>query len=186
MKKKICVFAGSSSGGSEEYSKNAIEVGKLIAELNLDLVYGGGDKGIMGAVSKSASYNGAKTIGVVPQFLIEMDKSTFKDLKDINSTLEITENMHQRKFLMYKKSNAFLVLPGGIGTLDECFEVLTWMQLGLIKNKPLGIINLDGYWDLLIQLIKNIVDKSFMNKNNLLNFQELKDMVSVRNFFSKV
>ena len=94
--------------------------------------------------------------------------------------------MHDRKQLMYNKSEAFLVLPGGIGTLDECFEVLTWCQLNLIKNKSIGIINFNGYWNPLIVLIKNIINQGFMSSKNLNYFEEIKDIELLKKFLNNI
>ena len=94
--------------------------------------------------------------------------------------------MHKRKQLMYSKSDAFLILPGGIGTLDECFEVLTWCQLNIIKNKNVGIINFSGYWDPLIKLIHNIINEQFMKIENLNYFEEIKNIQSLRKFLKSI
>ena len=186
MKKKICIFGGSSSGIKKEHKKLAIKIGKIIAENNFDIVFGGGENGIMGAIAKSSITFGAKTIGIIPEHLIKDELINTNFPNQTNTELIITKTMHKRKQLMYSKSDAFLILPGGIGTLDECFEVLTWCQLNIIKNKNVGIINFSGYWDPLIKLIHNIINEQFMKIENLNYFEEIKNIQSLRKFLKSI
>ena len=186
MKKNICVFGGSVSGKEKANKDLANLVGQTIAENNFDLVFGGGENGMMGLVASSSIRYGAKTIGIIPDFFIKEDNINTKFPNKFNTKLIITKTMHDRKRLMYNKSDAFLVLPGGIGTLDECFEVLTWCQLNLIKNKNIGILNFSGYWDPLIALIKNIINEGFMSPQNLNNFEEIKDMKLLKKFLNNI
>ena len=162
MRKKICVFGGSKSGKNSENIKSAKIVGQIIAENNFDIVFGGGENGIMGSVSETAIKYGSKTTGIIPNFLIKKDIQETKHSNKYNTNLIITENMHQRKQMMYEKSDAFLILPGGVGTLDECFEVLTWCQLNQIVNKKIGIINFNNFWDPLISLINHLIKEEYM------------------------
>ena len=185
MKKKICIFAGSSSGKNSSYEELAKLVGKIIAKDNFDIVFGGGEKGIMGSVASSAINYGAKTIGIIPDFFIQED-SINKLSNKFNTELIITKTMHERKQLMYNKSDAFLILPGGIGTLDECFEALTWCQLNLIKGKKIGILNFSGYWDPLITLINNVISEGFMSQKNLNYFEEIKDIKLLKKFLNNI
>ena len=186
MKKKICVFGGSKSGKNIENIKSAITVGQIIAENNFDIVFGGGENGIMGSVSETAIKYGSKTTGIIPNFLIKKDIQKTEHSKKYNTNLIITKNMHQRKQMMYEKSNAFLILPGGIGTLDECFEVLTWCQLGEIVNKKVGIINFNNFWDPLISLINHLIREKYMETRNLNYFEELKNTNSLKIFLKDI
>ena len=186
MKKKICVFGGSKSGKNNENIKSAKSVGQIIAENNFDIVFGGGENGIMGSVSETAIKYGSKTTGIIPKFLIRKDLKETKHLKKYNTNLIITNNMHQRKQMMYEKSDAFLILPGGIGTLDECFEVLTWCQLSQIVNKKIGIINFNNFWDPLIFLINHLHSEEYLEKYNLNYFEELKNIHSLKIFLKNI
>ena len=184
MRKKICVFGGSKSGKNSENIINAQIIGQIIAENKFDIVFGGGENGIMGSVSETAIKYGSKTTGIIPNFLIKKDIQKTKHSNKYNTNLIITENMHQRKQKMYEKSDAFLILPGGVGTLDECFEVLTWCQLSQIVNKKIGIINFNNFWDPLISLIKHLIKEEYMESYNLNYFEELRNINSL-NFFLK-
>ena len=186
MKKSICVFGGSVSGKNIENEKAAKIIGKIIAENNLNIIFGGGENGIMGAVALSGIQNGAKTTGIIPSFLLKKDLLSTTHSKIFNTKLIKTKTMHQRKKLMYNKSDGFLVLPGGIGTLDECFEVLTWCQLNQIKNKNVGVINFKGYWDPLINLINHIIKEEYMKPNNLNYFEEIKDVNTLKIFLKNI
>ena len=186
MKKNICVFGGSVSGKNIENQKTAKIIGKIIAENNFNIVFGGGENGIMGAVAQSGIENGAKTTGIIPNFLLKKDILDSAHSKIFNSKLIKTKTMHQRKKMMYDSSHGFLVLPGGIGTLDECFEVLTWCQLNQIKNKNVGIINFEGYWDPLINLIEHIIKEEYMSPNNLNYYEEIKNITSLKNFLKNI
>ena len=186
MKKNICVFGGSVSGKNIENEKTAKIIGKIIAENNFNIIFGGGENGIMGAVSSSGIQNGAKTTGIIPNFLLRKDLLGPSHSKVFNTKLIMTDTMHQRKKLMYDNSEGFLVLPGGIGTLDEFFEVLTWCQLNQIKNKKVGIVNLKGYWNPLINLIKHIIKEGFMDKKNLHFFEEINNIKALKVFLKNI
>ena len=186
MKKKICVFGGSKSGKNKKYIKTAKTVGQIIAENSFDIVFGGGENGMMGSVSETAIKYGSKTTGIIPKFLINKDIQETKHSRKYNTNLIITKNMHHRKQMMYEKSDAFLILPGGIGTLDECFEVLTWCQLGQIVNKKVGIINFNNFWDPLISLINHLIKEKYMEIHNLTYFEELKNTNSLKVFLKDI
>ena len=186
MRKKICVFGGSKSGKNSENIINAQIIGQIIAENNFDIIFGGGENGIMGSVSETAIKYGSKTTGIIPNFLIKKDIQETKHSNKYNTNLIITENMHQRKQMMYEKSDAFLVLPGGVGTLDECFEVLTWCQLNQIVNKKVGIINFNNFWDPLISLINHLIKEKYMEKHNLNYFEELRNTNSLKIFLKDI
>lgn len=154
----ICVFCGARPGTNPAYIQAAKETGEMIARNGWRLVYGAGDVGIMGEVSRAASQNSAKTLGVIPDHLISHEKGN----RDLDQFI-VTENMHERKKVMYMNSDAIVVLPGGAGSLDEFFEVLTWRQLGL-HSKPIFLVDIEGYWAPLITLLEHIVDQGFADK----------------------
>ncbi|HRO45663.1 TIGR00730 family Rossman fold protein [Agriterribacter sp.] len=136
----VTVFCGSKQGANPQYEKDAAHLGKLIAEARLELIYGGGNKGMMSAVANAALQNGGNVTGVIPQILIEWEQQ-HTGLTE----LIVTDNIHQRKKLMYELCDAAIVLPGGYGTLDELFEMLTWNQLN-IHNKSIFMLNTAGYY----------------------------------------
>lgn len=159
--KSICVFCGSSSGKGVNHLTAAQKLGKILSEENITLVYGGGNVGIMGELANTVlQYNG-RVIGVIPEDLVAREAA----LKEVTE-LRIVKSMHERKAMMSELSEGFIAMSGGIGTLEEFFEAWTWAQLG-IHNKPIGILNVDGYYDRLIDFINNSVEQEFVNKNNL-------------------
>ena len=170
VKKNICVFCGASAGSSPDFRILAEKIGTLIGKNNFNLIYGAGSTGLMGACAKSAKNSGAKVFGVMPNFLAKIEKP----LKDIN--LKFTSNMRTRKAIMYKKASLFIVLPGGIGTLDECVEVLTLIQLKQIKEKKIIIFNYKNYWNFLIKLLEKMKKEKFMNDNFYSDLIELNDL----------
>ena len=155
----VCVFCGSRSGANIKYTEAAVELGHLIAKEGLTLVYGGGNIGLMGTIASSAQTAKCNILGVIPEHLMKNEVGKI-DLPN----LVVTANMHERKNLMYIKSDAFIVLPGGVGTLDEFFEILTWSQLKLHK-KPILLLNIDGYWTPLINLLNHQIELGFINKD---------------------
>ena len=157
--KALTVFCGSKSGNNPSFLSAAAALGNLLAQENIELVYGGGNKGLMGAVANGCLDQGGKVIGIMPKLLLEWE-AQHTGLTE----LIITENMHDRKKILYEKGDAGLVLPGGMGTLDELFEMLTWNNLK-IHNKKVFILNIDGYYDALIQLLENMDTNGFMYDN---------------------
>ncbi len=156
----IAVFCGSSVGDKPLYYNIAYALGEFLASQKIGLVYGAAKIGIMGAVAKGALDNAGKVIGVIPEFL------TDKEVVHTNlSELIVLDTMHQRKAKMNDLADAFIVLPGGFGTLEEFFEVLTWAQLGL-HSKPIGILNTNGYYDHISLMIQKMVDEGFLNIKN--------------------
>ncbi|MEL7012104.1 MAG: TIGR00730 family Rossman fold protein [Pseudomonadota bacterium] len=159
--RSICVFCGSRKGVLPAYEAAAIELGDQIAKRGWRLVYGAGDVGLMGAVANSAQAGGAETFGVIPEHLVRWEVG-----KTDLSRYVVTETMHERKKVMFMNCDAVVVLPGGAGSLDELFEVVTWRQLGL-HEKPVLLVNVDGYWDPLIALIHHVVDQGFADASLL-------------------
>ena len=169
----LCVFCGARLGHLAAYPTAATELGQLIAARGWRLVYGAGDVGLMGEVARAAQAAGAITLGVIPTHLLAMEVGK-RDL----STLIITENMHERKKVMFMNSDAIAVLPGGAGSLDEFFEVLTWAQIGL-HRKPIYLLNIEGYWSPLIALLDHIVAQGFAAPTLRDHFTVLPDVAAL-------
>ena len=163
----ICIFCGSSAGRNSAYRRAAVDLGQLLAEKSLNLVYGGGNIGLMGEIAQSVINNGGKAIGVIPQFLVEKEL-VYNKLTEVR----VVDTMHERKAIMAKLADAFLAMPGGFGTLEETVEVLTWAQLGL-HRKPIGLLNIEGYYDYLNDFFDHMVAEGFL-------MQEYKDMVLIK------
>ena len=171
--KKICVFAGSSSGNNKNYSTISRKLGNLIAEYDYHLFYGAAKIGLMGEVANGCLEKNGNVTGVIPEFLCQ------KEVKHTElSNIIITKTMHERKSIMYENASIFIALPGGIGTLEELMEVLTWKQLGQIKSKVL-IVNIDNYWDKLFKLFDDLVYSEFMKKFNLSNYVEVRSILDI-------
>lgn len=170
--KYLCVYCGSRTGTNPEFAEIAEQTGRTIARHNWGVVYGGGKIGMMGKVADAALDEGGAVVGVIPTMLkkAEVVHTRLTDLHE-------TQDMHTRKALMESLSDAFLVLPGGFGTLDEFFEILTWRQLG-IHNKPIFLMNVNGYFDGLIQFARHSVQQGYVRKNNLELFQICNDVDS--------
>jgi uncharacterized protein (TIGR00730 family) len=152
----ICVYCGSRSGANPDWAQQAQAVGQWIAERGGQLVYGGGRNGLMGIVADAALQAGGRVVGVIPQSLVE------REFAHRGCTqLHVVETMHERKRIMAEQADAFLALPGGIGTLEEFFEVWTWRQLGY-HNKPVGLLNHQGYYDGLLKFLAHSVDQQFL------------------------
>ncbi len=153
--KSVCVYCGSRPGAMPAYSEAAQTLGTAIAEAGWQLVYGAGDVGLMGVVARAAQTAGGDTFGVIPVHLLEREVGK----TDLTSFV-VTETMHERKKVMLMNANAIVVLPGGAGSLDELFEVLTWRQLGL-HDKPIVVLNTEGYWDPLLTLVDHVIAQGF-------------------------
>lgn len=158
--KRITVFCGSSSGTEEIYTSQAILLGQTLAKRNIELVYGGAKVGLMGAVADGVLSSGGKAIGVLPNFL-RSKEIAHKQLTE----LILVDSMHDRKTKMNDLCDGVIALPGGFGTLEELFEMLTWGQLGLHK-KPIAILNIDGYYDALIVFVQTMTDKGLLKEVN--------------------
>ncbi|MBI3445543.1 MAG: TIGR00730 family Rossman fold protein [Magnetospirillum sp.] len=154
--KRVCVFCGSSAGANPAYAKAATALGRLLAERGLELVYGGGNVGLMGVVADAALAAGGKVIGIIPEAMMtwEVGHANLTELRVVNS-------MHERKAAMADLADAFIALPGGIGTMEELFEVWTWAQLGL-HNKPLGFLDVAGYFERLHAFLDHMADEGFV------------------------
>jgi len=158
--KTVCVYCGSRMGKGPEYEALAQELGERIARASMNLVYGAGSIGLMGVVARAARDAGADVIGIIPEHLdaVEITQEGLAEL-------HITRNMHERKKMMFDRSDAFVVLPGGLGTLDETFEIMTWAQLSLHK-KPIILLNHKNYWSPLLELVNNVVEEGFASSAN--------------------
>jgi uncharacterized protein (TIGR00730 family) len=152
----VCVYCGSGAGTNPRFVEAAAELGKALAENNIRLVYGGGSVGLMGAVAKSTLDHGGSVTGIIPDFL----KAKENALAYVQEMI-VTPDMHERKRLMFERSDAFVALPGGIGTLEEFFEVWTWRQLGY-HDKPIGLLNLDGYFGPMLEFLNGSVGRGLM------------------------
>ena len=157
----ICVFCGSAEGHNSIYATAAKELAEIFSKQNHTLVYGGGKVGLMGILADSVLQNKGNAIGVIPNFLLQLEVG-HKDL----TRLEVVETMHERKKRMADLSDAFIAIPGGWGTLDELAEILTWRQLGLI-NQPIGILNVNHFFDPLLQQMEHMVKEGFLKKDSL-------------------
>ncbi len=158
--KNICVFCGSNEGARREYCRSASELGQELARRGIGLVYGGASIGCMGAVADSVLEAGGAVTGVMPRYLVE------KEIAHKNLTeLHVVESMHERKALMAELSDGFIALPGGMGTFEEFFEVLTWAQLGL-HEKPCGLLDVAGYYELLVAFLDHAQDELFFKREH--------------------
>ena len=154
--KRICVFCGSSPGRSKSYSAAAVELGRLLAARGIGLVYGGANVGLMGALANAVMDAGGEVIGVIPQSLVKYEVA-HRGLPD----LRVVASMHERKAMMAELADGFIAMPGGNGTLEEFFEVLTWAQLGE-HSKPCGLLDIDGYYSHLLAFLDHAVDERFL------------------------
>ncbi len=167
----ICVFCGSRTGKDPAYEQAAEDLGAAIAAENWRLVYGAGDVGLMGATARATQVAGGDTFGVIPTHLMKREVG-----KTDLTRFIVTENMHERKKVMFMNCDAVVVLPGGAGSLDELFEVLTWRQLGL-HDKPILLLNINGYWDPLVALIGHVIAQGFADAS-LKGFLSVVDTVA--------
>ncbi|HRO41903.1 MAG TPA: TIGR00730 family Rossman fold protein [Flavipsychrobacter sp.] len=156
--KSIVVFCGSSEGYNETYKETGYQLGAILAERGYDLVYGGAKIGVMGAVAEGALQNGGKVTGVIPHFL-RTKEVAHEDL----SEMILTETMHERKLKMHELSDGIIAMPGGWGTLEELFEMMTWAQLGL-HQKPIGLLNTNGFYEPLLALFHNMIEEGFLKE----------------------
>jgi uncharacterized protein (TIGR00730 family) len=172
--KRVCVFSGSSPGADIAYRAAATDLGHRLARRGIELVYGGASVGLMGAVADATLEGGGHVIGVIPQSLVDREVA-HAGLED----LRVVDSMHERKALMAELADAFVALPGGVGTLEELFEVYTWNQLGL-HAKPLGLFNVRGYFDGLARFLDHATAERFVTPQHramLLVFEDLGELL---------
>lgn len=178
--KNICVFCGSSEGNDIHIINTARTLGRILAEQDYTMVYGAAKIGIMGILAKEVLDNKGTVIGIIPEFLKK------KEVVHLGlSQLITTQNMHERKLKMQEVSDAFIALPGGMGTLEELFEIITWLQLGL-HDKPIGLLNINGFYDALLQQLEEMVKRGFLKMENfelLLVSESIEDLLLKLNQF---
>lgn len=181
--KKICVFCGSSTGNKPVYAETARTLGNLLADKGIDLVYGGSNIGIMGILSTAMLDRGMHVTGVIPEYIHKRVEK-----QERLSKLMVVKDMHERKAAMYDLSDAFVALPGGIGTLEEVMEIFTWQQLRY-HGKPVGILNTGGFYDGLITILDHMVGEGFLktsNRNNLIVEREPETLLEKLRDFSPI
>lgn len=152
----VCVYCGSGKGNNPAYAKTAQTLGRALASNGIRLVYGGGSLGLMGEVARATLESGGEVTGIIPTFLCEKEKM----LEEVQELI-VTDDMHERKKLMYERSDAFVALPGGIGTLEELVEQLTWSQLGQ-HHKPIVVANIENFWSPFLALLSHMKDDAFI------------------------
>lgn len=158
MIQRLAIFLGSRDGSDPQHAAAAYAVGRGLAERGIELVYGGGGSGLMGQVSQGVLDHGGHVYGVIPRFMVERE---WGRLHQENVEMHVVETMHERKSMMAVRADAFLVLPGGLGTLEELFEVWTWRTLGL-HDKPIGLLDVDGFWQPLVATLRRLAEADFM------------------------
>ncbi len=156
--RSICVYLGANTGARPEYAEAAVALGRELAAGDVRLVYGGGSIGLMGVLARTVMESGGAVTGIIPRFLREREIM----LREVDDLI-VTADMHERKRIMFERSDAFVALPGGIGTLEEVVEMMTWAQLDQ-HAKPVMIVNLNGFWDPLIAQFKVMMDEGFLHK----------------------
>jgi uncharacterized protein (TIGR00730 family) len=172
--KTVCVYCGSGPGTNPRFVETAQALGKIFAENNIRLVYGGGSVGLMGAIAKSVLDHGGAVTGIIPDFLRARENALTRVQEMV-----VTPDMHERKRLMFERSDAFVALPGGVGTLEELVEMMTWQQLGR-HSKPILVANIDGFWEPLMALIAHMRAAQFIRPNlevDLLKAERVEDIL---------
>ena len=160
----VCVYCGSNAGTEPIFGEAAGQFGKILAENDVRLIYGGGSVGLMGILADSVLAHGGKATGIIPEFLTERERP-----RRLGQELIVTRGMHERKRTMFDRADAFVAMPGGIGTLEELVEQLTWAQLGR-HSKPILIANINGYWDPLLTLFAHMRERAFVPDSLSINF----------------
>ncbi|WP_312855915.1 LOG family protein [Nocardioides stalactiti] len=163
MIQRLAIFLGSRDGDDPRFGRDAYDVGAELAARGIELVYGGGGGGLMGRVSQGVLDGGGRVYGVIPRFMVERE---WGRLHEPGVQMHVVETMHERKAMMTARADAFLVLPGGLGTLEELFEVWTWQTLSL-HSKPVGLLNTDGFWDPLVATLDRLADHEFMSRTTV-------------------
>lgn len=163
--KSICVFCGSGEGQNPEFKSASQTLGHLFAQNNIELIYGGGDMGLMGTIANAVKEKDGKVTGIIPEFLLKYQNENLE-----TTGLIVTKDMHTRKAKMYELADAFIALPGGIGTLEELVETMTWAQLGT-HQKPIALLNTANFWQPFLSLIEHMKSESFIRAGLEVNFQ---------------
>jgi uncharacterized protein (TIGR00730 family) len=171
--RNVCVYCGSGSGTNPAFAQAAGEFGRTLAENGIGLVFGGGGRGLMGEVARAALGHGGHVVGIIPRFLMEAEKA----LAEVDE-LVVTESMHERKLRMFERSDAFVALPGGVGTLEEFVEQMTWNQIGQ-HDKPLVLANVEGYWDPLIELFTHMLQYEFIRPSLDVRYHVIGDIDAI-------
>jgi uncharacterized protein (TIGR00730 family) len=171
--RSICVYCGSGLGVNPAYAAAARTLGKELGDHDIGLVYGGGSLGLMGEVARATLDNGGRVTGIIPSFLTEKERM----MRDVDELI-VTEDMHERKRLMFERSDAFVALPGGVGTLEELVEQLTWVQLGRHK-KPVIVANIEGFWNPFLSLLAHMKADAFIRPGLDLNFTVVDDATKI-------
>src|SRR4051812_21767945 len=180
--KSICVYCGSGFGDDPVFAENAAVLGRSMAQQGINLVYGGGNVGLMGTVAQSVLDHGGYVTGIIPDFL----KSREKMLDDVQETI-VVPDMHTRKRMMFEKADAFVALPGGIGTLEELVEQMTWSQLGQ-HTKPILMLSINGFWKPLLNLLEHMREQGFIRPGLELNYlvaEQTKDVIPMLEAFAR-
>ncbi len=169
----ICVYCASAIDVAQPYRDAAVQLGRTLGEHGIDTVYGGGRNGLMGLVADAALAAGGRVVGIIPQSIAALEVGHLS-----LSELVTVETMHQRKLMMAERADGFVVLPGGLGTLDEALEMLAWKQLGL-HDKPIVILNIAGYWDPLLAMLARAVDENFIYERQRALFRTVSDVADL-------
>ncbi len=169
----VCVYCGSAPGRDPRYAEVADELGRAFASAGVRLVYGGGSVGLMGRIARSVLAHGGAVTGIIPQFLADREVM----LKDADD-LVVTADMHERKRLMFEKSDAFVAMPGGIGTLEEVVEMMTWAQLGQ-HDKPIALLDVDGFWRPLVDLLDHMRAEAFIRPGYELRYEVVAEVADL-------
>ena len=177
---KICVYCGSGRGKNPLYSRAAQILGEAMAEEGISLVYGGGGNGLMGDVARAVRANGGTVTGIIPAALVARENP----YTDVDEYI-LVENLHQRKMMMFERSDAFVALPGGLGTLEELVEQLTWVQLDF-HQKPVVLANIGGYWDKLLELFAQMREETFIREGLLPRYTVVEDAEDIVPFLTRI
>ncbi|MGQ4272527.1 LOG family protein [Terrihabitans sp. B22-R8] len=171
--KSVCVYCGSGLGRDPRHEEAARVLGRIFAENNIELVYGGGGNGLMGTVARSVIEHGGRVVGIIPEFLVRREAM----LESVNEHI-VVDDMHTRKRLMFERSDAFVALPGGVGTLEELVEQLTWAQLGR-HHKPIIIANINDYWAPLLAMFEHMTAHAFIRESLWVPYHVVNDVESI-------
>ncbi|MGE6782100.1 TIGR00730 family Rossman fold protein [Ensifer adhaerens] len=174
--RSICVYCGSQPGRDNAYMEAGRALGRSIADHGLRLVYGGGTRGIMGAVASGVLSNGGEVTGIIPEFLMDKE-ATRHSLGQLNELI-VTADMHERKHTMFERADAFVALPGGIGTLEEIVEIMTWAQLGR-HRKPMVFGNINNFWRPMMDLLQHMREEGFVHTAHLVQPLVVNDAVDI-------